>query len=97
MNYQAPLIKGDYKVYTDYRPSCQIIGMIMKQNEITNSYNLKKLLTDNALQFQDMNRKFYQSKVIDGQYYIPDPNNQLNAFEDYKDNLAKQVNASRCF
>lgn len=90
------LIKGDYKPYTDYRPSCQIMGMIMKQNEITNTYDLKNLLIHNAVELQEMNRNFFKTKMVDGKYYIPDPNNQIQPFETYKKNLLKQTDLERC-
>ena len=95
-NYQAPLIKGDYRIYTDYRPSCSITSMIMQQNNISNSYDLKTLLMNNALSFQERNRNFYKSKVVNGEYYIPDPNSQLKYWKTYRDNLQKQVDDTKC-
>jgi hypothetical protein len=96
VKYQAPLIKGDYRVYTDYRPPCQITQLIMNHNGITNSYDLKTLLTNNALKYQELNRQFYASKVVQGQYYIPDPNHQDNHWNVYKRGLLKQVNDNKC-
>ena len=85
-NYDCPPLMSDGRQFTDYRPSCYVIDMIIRQNGITNSYDLKRLLTNQALQFQQINRNYYNSKnacVSCGGYYLPDPNGQLDYWKHY--------------
>lgn len=61
-NHDCPPLMSDGRHVTDYRPSCYVHDLIIRQNGITNSFDLKMLLTHNALQFQEINRQFYDTK-----------------------------------
>src|SRR5438477_13034712 len=67
----------DYKFACDYRPSCYVHDLMMKQNGITNSYDLKLFLIDNATKLQKLNRDFFETKyscASSNGYYLADPN-----------------------
>ncbi len=86
-NYDCPPLMSDGRHFTDYRPNCYVHYLIMKQNNINNSYDLKHLLTHNGLKFQDIERQFYINKnncVSCGQYYLVDPNHHNEYWDAYK-------------
>ena len=56
-------IMNDGRVMTDYRPTSLITRMQMKQNNVTNSYDYKRLLTLNGNAFRQMNSNFYANKL----------------------------------
>jgi hypothetical protein len=85
-NQDCPPLMSDGRHFTDYRPSCYVHDLILTQNKITNSYDLKMLLTHNALKLQKINRNYYNMKnacTSCGQYYIVDPNNHDKYWENY--------------
>lgn len=87
-NHDCPPLMSDGRFATDYRPSCYVHDLIMKQNGITNSYDLKLLLTSRALELQKINRDYYQNKnscSSCGGYYLPDPNGQVDYWRRYSD------------
>ena len=86
-NQDCPPLMSDGRHVTDYRPSCYVHGLILEQNGITNSYDLKMLLTNKALELQKINRDYYNAKnacVSCGQYYLADPNGQLSYWRSYE-------------
>ena len=85
-NHDCPPLMSDGRAYTDYRPSCYVHDLILKQNGITNSYDLKLLLTSRALELQKINRDYYEAKnscSSPGGYYLPDPNGQVDYWKRY--------------
>jgi hypothetical protein len=85
-NQDCPPIMEDGRHCTDYRASCYVHDLILKQNNITNSYDLKMLLTHHADQLREINRQYYDLKtscVSCGGYYLADPNNQVNYWDEY--------------
>lgn len=92
-NQDCPPIMSDGRHFTDYRPSCYVHDLILKQNGITNSYDLKILLTHNALELQKINRKYYGLKnacVSCGDYYLADPNNHVDYWQRYNEWIGYQ-------
>lgn len=82
----CPPLMSDGRHFTDYRPSCYVHDLILAQNNITNSYDMKMLLTHNATKLQDINHKFYTMKnacTSCGKYYLVDPNNHINFWNNY--------------
>jgi hypothetical protein len=85
-NQDCPPLMSDGRQFTDYRPSCLVHDLILKQNWINNSYDLKMLLTNNAITLQEINRKYYDMKngcVSCGSYYLPDPNQHVDYWKEY--------------
>ena len=69
-------ISKDYRALTDYRPSTDIISKIMKQNNISDSYDLKDVLTHNGGSFRKLNTSYYAEQTNASQSFIvPDPFN----------------------
>lgn len=86
-NHNCPPLMSDGRQFTDYRPNYAVHELILKQNGITNSYDLKLLLTNRALEFQEMNRDYYIQKnscASCSGYYIPDPNGHDDYWKRYK-------------
>jgi len=85
-NQNCPPIMNDGRYICDYRPSSYVHDLILKQNNIKNSYDMKKLLTDNAVKFQNMNTTFLKNKNSCNscdRYYLIDPNNNDKYWELY--------------
>jgi hypothetical protein len=81
-----PLMSDNGRNFTDYRPSCYVHNLILRQNNITNSYDFKLLLTSKALELQKINRDYYESKnscLSTGGYYLPDPNGHVDYWKRY--------------
>ena len=71
-DHSCPALMNDGRFATDYRPSCYIHDLILKQNQITNSYDFKLFLQHNALKLQEINH-FYNcvnSCCNCGGYYL---------------------------
>ena len=85
-NHDCPPLMSDGRQFTDYRSSCYVHDLILKQNQITNSYDLKLLLTNRALELQKINREYYESKnscMSCGECSVPDPNGHINYWNRY--------------
>lgn len=86
VNHDCPPLMSDGRHVTDYRPSCYVHDLIRRQNSITNSYDLKLLLTRNAVKFQEIDRQYYDTKnscISCGSYYLPDPNQHVKFWDRY--------------
>ena len=53
---------GDGRHATDYRPSCYVHNLIMKQNGLTNSHQMRMFLQGNANGLMNLNRQFFTGK-----------------------------------
>ena len=85
---QMPLIPHDYNPFTDYRPSCQIIADITKQNNIKDSYKMKQFLVHNATQLRKMNSEFHEGSVSRfSKFFVDDSNQSQKYWQWYKENL----------
>ena len=85
-NNDCPPLMADGRLFTDYRPSSYVNDLILKQNKITNSYDLKLLMTNKGNELQKLNRDYYAIKagcVSCGGYYIPDPNGHVDYWKRY--------------
>ena len=83
-----PLVPHDYNPFTDYRPSCQIIADITKQNNIKNSYEMKQFLVHNATQLRKMNRTFQEGTTSRlGKFFVDDSDQSQKYWQWYKENL----------
>jgi hypothetical protein len=85
-NHDCPAIMADGRLFTDYRPSCYVHELILKQNGITNSYDLKNFMITHGLDLQSLNRQYYGDKagcVSCGGFYLPDPNGHVDYWKRY--------------
>lgn len=55
-------VMNDGRFFTDYRPTSLVTRIQMKQNNVSNSYDYKKLLVHNGQQFRQMNYDYYKNK-----------------------------------
>ena len=86
----CPPLMNDGRHVTDYSPSCYVHDLILKQNNLKTSSELKSFLTTNALDLQKINRNFYNSKNRCGKcnhYLTPDPNEHIAYWDNYSRNL----------
>ena len=89
-DHLCPPLMDDGRFATDYRPSCYVHDLIMKQNNIDNSYDLKQFLQHNATRLQQLSRDFYicKNKCSNcGGYYLPDPNKQIQYWDEYSKHI----------
>lgn len=87
-NQDCPPLMADGRMFTDYRPSCYVNDLIMKQNGIRNSYDQKLFMTDRALELQQLNRDFNEAKnscMSCGGYYLADPNGHVDYWKRYSE------------
>ena len=85
-NHDCPPKMADGRHFTDYRPSDYVHDLILKQNGIKNSFDLKKTLTNQALELQKINRDYYETRNgcgSCGSYYLPDPNGHVDYWNQY--------------
>ena len=83
---------SDGRVFTRYAPSSYIIKEISNQNNVHNSYDIKKLLIHNATELMSLERNFYKSKsCLNGchGFIFPDPNMNDSHRLNYINNLKK--------
>jgi hypothetical protein len=79
-NQDCPPLMSDGRFATDYRPSCYVHDLLMKQNGIGNSYDFKQFMTQNANNMQKVNFDFINAKNNCGScggYVLPDPNGHI--------------------
>ena len=55
--FDCPPRMSDGRHFTDYRPNCEINSMIKMDNKITNSFEYRNFLQQNANKLLDINRK----------------------------------------
>lgn len=82
----CPALMNEGRFVTDYRQSSYVHNLILKQNGLRSSYDMKKFLQDNALKLQNINRQFYECKNKSAHcsdYYMPDPNRQIEYWDRY--------------
>ena len=84
-NHDCPPKMSDGRHFTDYRPSDSVHNLILKQNGIKNSFDLKTMLTNKALQLQKINRDYYETKnaCTSCSFYLPDPNGHVDYWDEY--------------
>jgi len=47
---------------TDYRPSCEVHDLIIKQNGLKNSYDYRQFMINNAEKLMDLDYNYYKSQ-----------------------------------
>ena len=76
-NRDCPPLMSDGRHATDYRPSCYVHDLIIKQNGIRNSHELRHFMQNNAQALMTINTNYFQTKndCRSCQFTHPDPNN----------------------
>lgn len=85
-NRDCPPLMSDQRHATDYRPSCYVHHLMLSQNGIRNSEELRMFLQNNAQQLRELNlTHFKQSAGCNScNYYHVDPNGNDKYWSDYK-------------
>ena len=89
-NHDCPPKMSDGRHFTDYRPSGYVHDLILKQNNITNSFDLKTLMTNRALDLQKINKDYYETRnacTSCSKYYVPDPNGHVDYWNRYSQSI----------
>lgn len=76
VNHDCPPLMSDGRHVTDYRPSCYVMDLIIKQNAIHNSHVLRNFMQKNGTALMKINSDFFRAKnqCPSGSYSFPDPN-----------------------
>jgi hypothetical protein len=85
-NRDCPPLMSDQRHATDYRPSCYVHDLILKQNKIKNSEQLRMFLQRNANQLRELNLGHFKERAGCNtcQHYHVDPNGHDQYWSNYK-------------
>lgn len=95
-NRDCPPLMSDQRHATDYRPSCYVHDLILKQNKIKNSEEMRMFLQSNANQLRELNLAHFKDRAgcnscvgpaggePSGQIYHVDPNGHDRYWNNYK-------------
>ena len=84
-NRDCPPLMSDGRHGTDYRPSQFVMDLIIKQNNLTSSHQIRRFLTENANALRQINSDYYRSlnSCNTCNYYHVDPNNNDRYWKTY--------------
>ena len=93
-----PLMSDGRQPGTDYRPSCEVHDLIIKQNGLINSYDYRQFMINNACTLMDMNRGYYENKnqCDTCRFYHVDPNNNDLYWDRYTNWMGYKRNFTDC-
>ena len=91
-NRDCPPLMSDGRLVTDYRPSCEVHDLILRQNHLKSSYDYRQFMINNAVTLMNLDRDYYINKnqCNSCRFYQVDPNgneaywNEATAFYGYK-------------
>lgn len=88
-NRDCPPLMSDQRHATDYRPSCSVHNLILTQNGIKNSEQMRMFLQRNANQLRELNLTHFQERAgcNSCQHYHVDPNGNDRYWDNYKKQL----------
>ena len=73
--FQCPPRMDDGRHFTDYAPNCYVNNILRTNNQVYNSFQYRKFLTENADKLMDMNRTYACQKnccgPCDGKQELP--------------------------
>lgn len=71
-----PLMSDGRQPGTDYCPSCDVHDLIIRQNNLPNSYEYRQFMINNAKTLMDLNSQYYMNKnqCASCRFYQVDPN-----------------------
>jgi hypothetical protein len=88
VNHNCPPLMADGRHVTDYRPSCSVHAVIMKQNGLQNSHQQRMFFQRNADQLHALYIKHFAAKAGCNQpYFHVDPNGHDSYWNTYKASL----------
>ena len=95
-NHNCPPLMSDGRLVTDYRPSCELHDLIIKQNGLLNSYDYRQFMINNAADLREINRGYYEAKnqCNSCRFYHPDPNNHDLYWDRYTECMGYKRNFS---
>ncbi len=75
-NRDCPALMADGRLVTDYRPSCEVHDLIIKQNGLMNSYDYRQFMINNAATLMQLDRNYYEARnqCNSCRFYQVDPN-----------------------
>ena len=59
----CPALLSDGRIFTDYRPNCHVNNLVRANNNLTNSFQARMFLTNNATKLMDLNRTYAVQKA----------------------------------
>lgn len=85
-NNDCPPLMSDARHVTDWRPSCYVMDLIIKQNGIRNSHDLRNFMQNNASALMKINTDYSLTKTHcpSGKYTFPDPSNNDSYWNNYQ-------------
>ena len=85
-NRDCPPLMADQRHATDYRPTCYVHDLILKQNGIRNSEQMRMFLQRNSNQLRDLNLSHFneRSGCNSCQDYHVDPNGHDRYWSNYR-------------
>ena len=88
-NPDCPPLMSDQRFATDYRPSCYVHDLIIKQNRTANSHELKALLMNNAVNLMKINTDYFRTKNNCASCSMThvDPNNNDRYWKSYQKHI----------
>lgn len=88
-NRDCPPLMSDQRCATDYRPSCYVHNLILQQNGLKNSHEMRMFLQKNAEKLRYLNTQYYSEKNSCGSCkpFHVDPNGHDAYWSNYRANL----------
>jgi hypothetical protein len=85
-NQDCPPLMSDGRHATDYRPTCYVHDLIIKQNGIKNSWELKEFLTNNGTNLMKINTDYFMTKnnCNSCNFTHVDPNGNERYWDNYR-------------
>lgn len=93
-NRDCPPLMSDGRLATDYRPTCYVHDMIIKQNGIRNSHQLRHFLQNNGRDLMKINLDYFQTKnqCNSCSPFLVDPNGNDKYWNAYTRNIGYKRN-----
>lgn len=85
-NRDCPPLMSDQRHATDYRPSCYVHDLILKQNSIRNSEEMRLFLQRNADKLRQLNLSHFEERAgcNSCSHFHVDPNGHDKYWANYK-------------
>lgn len=85
-NKDCPPLMSDGRHATDYRPSCFVHNLIITQNGIRNSHEMRMFLQNNASSLMGINTDYFRTKnqCQSCHPFLVDPNGNDAYWNNYK-------------
>lgn len=86
-NKDCPPLMSDGRHATDWRPTCYVHDLIIKQNKIPNSHQMRQFLTQNAEALMSLNTQYFTQKnqCNSCNMFQVDPNNHNKYWSTYQE------------